>query len=54
MIHQGPDADIGCQEYGCRTYIYQGRPYYYYQEPDGSMVVRRPTIEVHGSIDIVH
>ena len=42
------------KKYGCWTYIYQGRPYSYYQEPDGSMVVRRPTIEVHGSIDIVH
>jgi hypothetical protein len=39
---------------GCRTYTYQGRPYFYFQKPDGRMVVRRPTIEVHGSVDIVH
>lgn len=42
------------KKYGCRTYTYQGRPYYYYQEQDGGIVVRRPTIEVHGSIDITH
>src|SRR6516165_3261121 len=42
------------KKYGCRTYTYQGRPYYYYEEPDGRMVVRRPTIEVHASVDIVH
>jgi|SRR5215469_9720684 len=42
------------KKYGCRTYTYQGRPYYYYEEPEGQIVVRRPSIEVHGSIDIVH
>jgi hypothetical protein len=42
------------KKYGCRTYSYQGRPYYYYQDQDGRIVVRRPTIEVHGSVDIVH
>ena len=42
------------KKYGCRTYTYQGRPYYYYQEPDGRIVVRRPSIVVHGSVDIVH
>jgi hypothetical protein len=41
------------KKYGCRTYTYQGRPYYYYEEPEGRIVVRRPSIEVHGSIDIV-
>ncbi len=29
----------------CRTYSYQGRRYYYYQEDQGRMVVRRPTIK---------
>ena len=42
------------KKYGCRTYTYQGRPYYYYEAPEGQIVVRRPSIEVHGSIDIVH
>jgi len=42
------------KKYGCRTYTYQGRPYYYYQEQDGRIVVRRPTVEVHGSVDITH
>ena len=42
------------KKYGCRTYTYQGRPYYYYQDTQGQIIVRRPTIEVHGSVDIVH
>lgn len=33
------------KKYGCRTYTYEGRPYYYYQERDGRIVVRRATIE---------
>jgi len=42
------------KKYGCRTYIYQGRPYYYYQDNQGQIFVRRPTIEVHGSIEVAH
>jgi hypothetical protein len=30
------------KKYGCRTYTYQGQPYYYYQGEDGRMHVRRP------------
>jgi hypothetical protein len=30
------------KKYDCRTYTYQGRPYYYYQGEDGHMYVRRP------------
>ena len=41
------------KKYGCQTYVYQGRPYYYYQDDEGRVIVRRPSIEVHGSIDIV-
>jgi hypothetical protein len=40
------------KKYGCRTYIYEGRPHYYYQDEEGRIIVRRPTIEVHGSVDI--
>ena len=40
------------KKYGCRTYTYQGRPYYYYQDDAGRVIVRRPTIEIHGSVDI--
>ena len=40
------------KKYGCRTYSYQGRPYYYYQNDAGQIFVRRPTVEVHGSVDI--
>jgi hypothetical protein len=42
------------KKYGCRAYTYEGRPYYYYQDNEGRFIVRRPTIEVHGSLDIVH
>ena len=42
------------KKHGCRTYKHEGRPYYYYQDNDGRFIVRRPTIEVHGSVDIVH
>ena len=42
------------RKYGCHTYTYEGRPYYYYQDNEGRFIVRRPTIEVHGSMDIVY
>jgi hypothetical protein len=42
------------KKYGCRTYTYQGRPYYYYQDDAGRVIVRRPTLEIHGSVDISH
>ena len=42
------------KKYGCRSYTYQGVPHYYYQDEEGQIIVRRPLIEVHGSIDIVH
>lgn len=42
------------KKYGCRTYVYQGRPHYYYQDDQGRIIVRRPAIEVHGSVGIVH
>jgi hypothetical protein len=41
------------KKYGCRTYTYQGRPHYYYQDDGGRIIVRRPIVEVHGSVDIV-
>lgn len=41
------------KKYGCRSYVYQGRPHYYYQDENGRIVVRRPILEVHGSVDIV-
>lgn len=40
------------KKYGCRTYVYQGRPHYYYQDERGRIIVRRPVVEVHGSVDI--
>ncbi|HLI62003.1 MAG TPA: hypothetical protein VKV05_01295 [Terriglobales bacterium] len=41
------------KKYGCRTYTYQGRSYYYYQNEAGQIMVRRPVVEVHGGVDIV-
>lgn len=41
------------KKYGCRTYEYEGRPHYYYQDDQGRIIVRRPTVEIHGSVDIV-
>lgn len=41
------------KKYGCRTYTYQGTPYYYYQDDGGQIFVRRPTIALHGSVDVV-
>ena len=38
---------------GCRTYVYQGRPHYYYQDDRGRIIVRRPIIDLHGGV-IVH
>jgi hypothetical protein len=40
------------KKYGCRTYSYQGRPYYYYQNEAGQIIVRRPTIEAYGGVSI--
>jgi hypothetical protein len=42
------------KKYGCYTYSYQGRPHYYYQDEQGQIIVRRPIIDIHGSIDISH
>ena len=41
------------KKYGCRTYTYQGRRYYYYQDTQGQIIVRRPTIEIQGGV-VVH
>ena len=49
------DSNTGqAKKHGCLTYVYQGRPYYYYPEDDGRIIVRRPAIEVHASVDITH
>src|SRR5215831_13323299 len=39
------------KKYGCRTYVYEGRPHYYYEDDEGRTVIRRPVVEVHGSVD---
>ena len=44
---------IRLKKYGCRTYVYQGRPHYYYQDEWGRIIVRRPIIEVHGGV-VIH
>lgn len=40
------------KKYGCRTYVYEGRPHYYYQDDAGRIIVRRPIIEINGSVSI--
>ena len=40
------------KKYGCRTYTYQGRPHYYYRDDQGRIIVRRPTVHVHGDADV--
>ena len=42
------------KKYGCRTYVYQGRPHYYYQDTHGAIFIRRPMIVVHGAVLIGH
>jgi len=39
---------------GCRTYDYQGRPHYYYQDDQGVIIVRRPTVVIQGGLVITH
>jgi hypothetical protein len=41
------------KKYGCRTYVYQGRPHYYYQDEVGRIIVRRPSIEFYGGV-VIH
>jgi hypothetical protein len=41
------------KKYGCRSYIYEGRRHYYYEDEAGRVFVRRPVIEVHAGVDIV-
>ena len=41
------------KKYACRTYVYEGRPHYYYHDEVGRIIVRRPILEVHGSV-VIH
>ncbi len=34
------------KKYGCRTYVYEGRRYYYYEDEAGRIIVRRPVVQV--------
>ena len=40
------------KKYGCNTYLYQGRRYYYYHDDVGRLIIRRPIISAHAGIDI--
>ena len=40
------------KKHGCRSYVYEGRPYYYHQDEQGRIIVRRPIIDAHGSITV--
>lgn len=37
---------------GCQAYVYEDRQYYYHQDDQGRIVVRRPIIEIQGSISV--
>lgn len=41
------------KKYGCWSYVYGGRRYYYYRDDYDRIIVRRPTIIVHAGVDIV-
>lgn len=41
------------KKYGCRSYVYQGRPHYYYEDEGGRILIRRPIIRLRGGIDII-
>jgi hypothetical protein len=41
------------KKYGCRAYIHEGRPHYYYEDERGRIIIRRPIIEAHGGV-VVH
>jgi len=40
------------KKYGCRTYVYEGRRHYYYQDERGRIIVRRPIVQLHGGVDV--
>jgi len=42
------------KKYGCRTYMYEGRPHYYYQDDAGRIIVRRPAVVVHAGVDLTY
>jgi hypothetical protein len=40
------------KKYGCNQYRYQGRDYYWYKDDGGRIIVRRPSIHVHGDAHV--
>ncbi len=38
------------KKYGCRTYVYQERRYYYYEDEIGRIIVRRPHVSINVNI----
>ena len=40
------------KKYGCRTYVYEGHPHYYYRDDYGRIIIRRPEIQAHAGIDV--
>ena len=40
------------KKYGCNTYRYEGRDYYWYRDEHERIIVRRPVIRVHAGVDI--
>jgi hypothetical protein len=42
------------KKYGCRTYVYEERTYYYYEDDSGHIFVRRPSIHVDFGGVVIH
>jgi hypothetical protein len=40
------------KKHGCQAYAYEGRQYYYHEDDQGRIVVRRPIIEIQGSVSV--
>lgn len=38
------------KKYGCRSYVYSGRRYYWYRDDVGRIIVRRPILEINAVI----
>ena len=38
------------KKYGCYTYVYGGRRYYYYRDDRARLIVRRPLIHISGDV----
>ena len=40
------------KKYGCNTYKYKGRDYYWYRDDHERIIVRRPVVHIHAGVDV--